>query len=213
MTRLIIFDLDGTLLDTLDDLTDAVNYGLRALGYPTHDRAAVRGFVGNGITKLLQRSLPADAPKDALEKFGALFYPYYALHCADTTRPYAGIPEVTAHLKKEGYLLAVASNKRDDAVKALIARCFPGRFDIVYGEVAGIPRKPAPDIIYKILTEAGVEPTDCLYIGDSEPDIETVRNADIPGLFVSWGFRTRETLAAHGGKPIIDRPEEIFRYL
>lgn len=213
MTKLIIFDLDGTLLDTLDDLTNSVNYGLRALNYPTHDRTSIRNFVGNGITKLLERSLPADAPEDALEKLSALFHPYYALHRSDTTHPYSGISEVTEQLKEKGYLLAVASNKRDDAVKALITHCFPNHFDIVYGESDGVPRKPAPDIIYKILEEAAVKPSECLYIGDSEPDIETVQNAGISGLFVSWGFRTRETLAAHGGEPIIDHPEEIFQYL
>lgn len=187
----ILFDLDGTLLDTLEDLADSVNHILAANGYPARTLAEVRAFVGNGAGQLIRKAAPEGADVEALL---SQFQRYYADHCQIKTRPYPGILEALAELSRK-YPLAIVSNKPDAAVKALCAQYFPGI--PAMGETAQCPRKPAPDMVLRAMAELGVER--CIYVGDSEVDIQTARNAQVPCLSVLWGFRSRYDLLEAGG--------------
>lgn len=197
----ILWDLDGTLLDTLDDLADATNHVLACHGYPARSREEIRAFVGNGARVLLAKAAPADADADALL---ARFQPYYAAHCQLKTRPYPGIPAVLAQLS-ERYPMAIVSNKPDGAVKALCARYFPGIYAL--GETPDCPRKPAADMVYKAMRIIGVER--CIYVGDSEVDVLTARNAGVPCLSVLWGFRDEDAIRTAGGKCICNDPAQL----
>ena len=185
----ILFDLDGTLLDTLEDLLDATNYALGVHGYPARTLPELRRFVGNGAQNQIRLSLPAGSTPETLEAVLATYKPYYTAHCRIKTRPYSGIMDALAVLG-EKYPLAIVSNKPDSAVKALCAEHFPGIYAL--GEAADCPRKPAPDMIYKAMEMIGVET--CVYVGDSEVDILTARNAGVPCVSVLWGFRDREDM-------------------
>lgn len=187
----ILFDLDGTLLDTLDDLADAVNHTLEKLGYPQRTREEVRVFVGNGAARLISQAVPEGGDKDTAF---AEFQSYYREHCQIKTKPYAGIPEALAELGKE-FPLAIVSNKPDAAVKKLCAEYFPGIF--ARGESADCPRKPAPDMIRLAMGEIGADR--CIYVGDSDVDVITASNADAPCLSVLWGFREEADVRAAGG--------------
>lgn len=187
----ILWDLDGTLLDTLEDLKDSVNFSLRQFGYPERTEDEVRRFVGNGIGRLIARAVPEGVDAKAVLD---VFLPYYSSHCRIKTKPYAGIPEVLEELGKK-YPMAVVSNKADAAVKTLCAQCFPGLY--ARGESADCPRKPAPDMVFKAMEDIGVDR--CIYVGDSEVDVQTAKNAGVPCLSVLWGFRDRETIEAAGG--------------
>lgn len=187
----ILFDLDGTLLDTLEDLKDGVNATLRHFGYPERSLEEVRRFVGNGARLLMDLAVPAGV--DATEAL-AYFQSYYREHCQIKTRAYPGIREALAQLG-EKYPIAIVSNKPDAAVKTLCEQYFPGIF--ARGESTDCPRKPAPDMVYKAMAEIGVEK--CIYVGDSEVDVLTARNAGVPCLSVLWGFRDREEMEAVGG--------------
>ena len=182
----ILFDLDGTLLDTLEDLKDGVNYALRTLGYPERTLEEVRTFVGNGAKKLMDLAVPEGENGD--EAFRT-FRSYYDAHCRIKTKPYDGIPEALEALKGK-YPIAIVSNKPDSAVKALCADYFPGIYAL--GEATGCPRKPAPDMVHKAMGEIGI--TSCIYVGDSEVDVLTAKNAGVKCLSVLWGFRDREEL-------------------
>ena len=197
----ILFDLDGTLLDTLDDLTVGVNHTMAVFGYPLRTEEEVRRFVGNGARRLIEQSVPeyADA-KTALREFQG----YYSAHCQKLTRPYAGIMTALEELKRE-YPIAIVSNKPDAAVKTLCAQYFPGIY--ARGESADCPRKPAPDMVFRAMEEIGVER--CIYVGDSEVDVLTARNAGVPCLSVLWGFRDREDMVAVGGCSFCEKPEAL----
>lgn len=197
----ILWDLDGTLLDTLDDLMDATNHILKDSGYPARSREEIRAFVGNGAGKLLEKAAPAGA--DVAELL-ARFQPYYTAHCHVKTRPYAGIPAVLAGLA-EKYPMAVVSNKPDSAVKPLCAEYFPGIFAL--GETPDCPRKPAPNMVFKAMEAIGVE--NCIYVGDSEVDVLTARNAGVPCLSVLWGFRDEEDIRAAGGTHFCHDPAQL----
>ena len=201
MKTAIIFDLDGTLLDTLEDLKDAVNYALSRFGYPSRTTEEVRQFVGNGAGRLIALSVPENAdPAPVL----ALFQEYYALHCQEKTGPYPGIPAALEELGRE-YPLAIVSNKPDAAVKTLCARYFPGIY--ARGESADCPRKPAPDMVRRAMETLGAEA--CVYVGDSEVDVATAQNAAVPCLSVLWGFRDRPEIEAAGGMYFCENPGEI----
>ena len=210
MLRLAIFALDGTLLNTLGDIAASANFALAANHLPTHSLECVRQFVGNGIRRLIERACPADASPDLLEQVSADFCRHYARHCADTTAPYPGIPELLEGLRQRGILTAVVSNKADFAVQQLCAQFFPGQFDAVVGEREGIRRKPAPDSVQVILSQLHVDVEDAIYIGDSEVDVETSRNAGIRCLAVTWGFRDRGGLRQAGAQHLVDSPAEIL---
>lgn len=206
----VIFDLDGTLLNTIDDLGYACNYALEHAGFPTHAIDAYPAMVGNGINNLIRRALPETArTEETILRVREYFVPYYNEHNCDYTRPYDGIPELLATLKAQGHRLAVASNKYQAATQKIVNRFFPDTFDVILGERAGVERKPDPQIVYDILCrmpQAG----EILYIGDSLVDYETARNADVPFVACSWGFVPREALVAAGIASIIDYPAELL---
>ena len=201
----ILFDLDGTLLDTLEDLADAVNHTMRQFGYPERTLEEVRCFVGNGARKLIERAVPDGADVDAVL---AAFRTYYDAHCQVKTKPYGGIMEALAELEKK-YPIAVVSNKPDSAVKSLCADYFPGLY--ARGESTDCPRKPAPDMVFKAMEAIGVER--CIYVGDSEVDVLTAKNAGMPCLSVLWGFRDREEIEAEGGNCFCINTAELTKKL
>ena len=199
----ILFDLDGTLLDTLEDLVDATNYALNQFGHPPRTKQEVRRFIGNGAENQIRLSLPDDNKED-LQQVLAVYRPYYTEHCQIKTRPYEGILPALKALGKT-YPIAIVSNKPDAAVKALCADYFPGIFAL--GEAAGCPRKPAADMVYKAMEAIGVDR--CVYVGDSEVDVLTARNAKVPCVCVLWGFRDREDMEAVGGNIYCENTEDL----
>ena len=211
--QLAIFDLDGTILDTLEDLYLAVNAALREEALPERTLDEVRRFVGNGIGKLIERAVPAGAPAETVERVHAAFTAYYARHCADHTKPYEGIGQLLAALRAAGLQTAVVSNKADYAVQTLCEDYFPGLFDAVAGEREGVRRKPAPDAVNAVLAALSVPREQAVYIGDSDVDIETAQNAGMPCISVDWGFRSREFLTEHGAQCILSSPTELERAL
>ena len=205
MKTAILFDLDGTLLDTLEDLRDAVNYALRARGWPERSLEEVRRFVGNGAYRLNRLAAPESASEAEVQALLAAFRGYYGENCRVKTRPYDGIPEALEALR-EKYPVAIVSNKPDSAVKTLCADYFPGLYAL--GEAADCPRKPAPDMVYKAMAELGVER--CVYVGDSEVDVLTAKNAAVPCLSVLWGFRNRKELEEAGATAFCAATEELI---
>ncbi len=208
----VIFDLDGTLLNTLGDLTDATNFALTSLGYPTRTEEEVRAFVGNGIRKLMERALPQDTDEATVDKALAAFKSHYESHCTDRTAPYEGIPELLDQLEGEGYRLAIVSNKADFAVQLLRDRYFP-RIALAIGERENIRRKPAPDSLNAAMDALSARPEDTIYVGDSDVDIETARNAGVACLSVTWGFRTVGFLLSKGAEITVQKPEEVAHLL
>lgn len=200
----ILFDLDGTLLDTLDDLLDATNYALRFHGFPERTRQEIRRFVGNGSARLIRLSCPAGTPEETVQEVLATYKPYYTAHCQMKTAPYEHCTEALARLK-ENYALAIVSNKPDSAVKALCATFFPGIYAL--GETSDCPRKPAPDMLRKAMAAIGADRA--VYVGDSEVDILTANNAGFPCLSVTWGFRDRDVLEEKGGKHFCSHPKDL----
>ena len=201
----ILWDLDGTLLDTLQDLADGTNYALREHGLPERSLSEIRQFVGNGARNLITRAVEGRADVDTVL---ASFHTYYNVHCQDKTAPYPGIPEVLAQLG-ERYPMAIVSNKPDSAVKPLCAQYFPGIY--ARGEIAGCPRKPAPDMVYAAMEAIGAEK--CIYIGDSEVDVATAKNAGMPCLSVLWGFRDRDVMVNAGAKHFCEKVEDLPRLI
>jgi len=213
MYETIVFDLDGTLLDTLDDLTDATNAALTKFSLPTRTREEVRSFVGNGIAKLIERAIGTEnAPlhADVLAEFKR----YYIAHCADKTAPYEGILQLLQALKARGVQTAVVSNKADFAVKELEKQYFDGLLLAAVGEneAEGIRKKPAPDSLFAVLWELDADMEKTVYVGDSDVDIETAKNAGVDCICVTWGFRDKAFLEAYGGTQFVDSPMEILRY-
>lgn len=207
-----IFDLDGTLLNTLDDLASAVNYALRRNGMPEHSRDAVRRFVGNGVRMLMIRAVPDGELNPQFEEVFDSFREYYMHHSLDTTLPYDGISEMLATLRERGCRLAVVSNKFDAATKELCRHFFADTIDVAVGEheAEGIRKKPAPDTVIEALNQLGVSRQNAVYVGDSDVDIETARNAGLPCISVLWGFRDRDFLLAHGATTLISSPTDLL---
>lgn len=207
-----IFDLDGTLLDTLGDLAASVNFALRSCGLPEHSIDEVRRFVGNGVRKLMERAVPDGADNPLFEEAYASFRQYYMEHALDTTRPYDGIPETLAALKARGCRLAVVSNKMMAATQALCSHFFPDTIEVAIGEheAEGIRKKPAPDTVIAALRALGVGKEHAVYVGDSDVDIQTARNSGLPCISVLWGFRDRDFLKQHGAETFISTPSDLF---
>ena len=214
MFKTVIFDLDGTLLDTLDDLWAAVNAALKKFGYPLRTKEEVRAFIGNGIVKLMQRAV-GDAPCENFQDVLGEFKRYYGEHCADKTREYAGITLVLHALQARGIQTAVVSNKADFAVKALAEQYFKGLLSVAVGEdeERGIRKKPAPDSLLAVMKDLGADRQSTLYVGDSEVDIQTARNAGVACLSVTWGFKDKAFLAENGANAYVDYPLEILEFL
>jgi len=211
--KAVIFDLDGTLLDTLTDLAEGTNYALHVNGFPERTLDEIRRFVGNGARKLIERAAPEGQVEAALEQVRQDFDIYYKVHCKDHTAPYPGIVEMLQELARKGYALGVVSNKPDFAVQELIPEYFPGSFASVSGERAGLAKKPAPDLIWEAMKNLRAGKTEAIYVGDSEVDLEAAANAGIPCISVAWGFKGRKFLEEHEAETIIDKPSEILKYL
>ncbi len=206
---LVIFDMDGTVLDTLKDLAAAVNAALRTSGMPEHTLEEVRQFVGNGIGKLIERAVPAGATDTEREQVFQAFTAYYKAHCTEQTAPYPGIPALLEELRASGIKTAVVSNKADYGVQALAKAFFPGLLDAAVGERPGVRRKPAPDAVQAVLQALGIAREEAVYVGDSDVDIQTARNAGIPCISVDWGYRTAAFLRENGAERIVSTAEEL----
>ena len=204
MTKAVIFDLDGTLLNTLGDLTAAVNHGLSAQGLPTHTEAEVRTYVGNGVKELIARACPSDATDETRAAVLAAYLLYYAAHNADLTVPYDGVMELLRALRDAGVRLAVVSNKHDPAVQTLCARFFGDYVELAVGADGTRPLKPAPDNLLYALERWGVAPADAWFVGDSVPDVQTARAAGVRCAAVTWGFQDRDRLAAQQPAALVD---------
>ena len=207
-----IFDLDGTLLDTLADLAASVNHALRTHGMPEHTINDVRRFVGNGVRKLMESAVPDGASNPDFEAAFATFRQHYMAHSLDTTRPYDGIPETLDALKAKGCHLAVVSNKMMAATQDLCRHFFPDTIEVAIGEneAEGIRKKPAPDTVIAALRQLGVGQEGAVYVGDSDVDLETARNSGLPCISVLWGFRDRDFLLQHGAETFISAPSELL---
>ncbi len=212
MYKLYLFDLDGTLVNSLEDLADAANWMLEQSGFPTHPLEEYRRFVGNGVYKLVERALPEERRSPAgVTALKAVFDTRYQAHCMDKTRPYPGIPFLLAELKKQGADLAVLSNKSDAFVRKIVEGLFGNSlFCAVRGQREGVPKKPAPDGVWSLLEERGIARADTLFIGDSDVDIETAQNAGLRSAGVIWGFRGREELTAAGADYLVTDPLQIL---
>lgn len=211
--KLAIFDMDGTILNTLEDLTDSTNYALRSCQMPEHTIDEVRQYVGNGIRKLIERAVPEGTSEAECDHVFDVFMKHYEVHCYDKTRPYPGIMEFMRELKKKGCLLAVVSNKADEAVQILCERFFDGIFDCAMGERAGVPKKPAPDSVLNTMKELGISKEESIYIGDSDVDLATACNSGLEHVIVTWGFRDRPFLEEKGAVNFADTPEEILPFI
>ena len=210
----ILFDLDGTLLNTLEDLTDAVNYVMDAYGFPEHSIEDVRCFVGNGIRVLMQRAIPEGEENPQFDEAFELFKRYYLAHNKVKTRPYDGIMELLGELKKRGVHMAIVSNKNQPTVEALCEEEFQGLISVAVGDGEGRARKPAPDGPMEAIRRLGLSGTEgVLYVGDSEVDAQTAKNAGLGCVLVTWGFRTRQEMAPYSAVPFIDRPEELLEFV
>lgn len=207
-----IFDMDGTILNTLEDLADSVNHTLREFVMPERSLLEIRTFVGNGIRRLLEQAVPAGSSAELVDRVLASFVAYYRSHCAIKTRPYEGIADTIAKLREMGVLTAVVSNKVDAAVHDLNEAYFPGLFDAAMGEKPGISRKPAPDSVFAVLEELGVEAKDAVYIGDSEVDYMTAQNAGMDVIMVDWGFRGEQFLRELGAETIVKKPTDLLAF-
>ena len=214
-TEAIIFDLDGTLLNTLEDLADSTNFALDKLSYPPHTTEEIKSFVGNGVAKLIERAIPNGRKNPDFDKCLNIFKKHYSQNMYNKTKPYDNIINLLTGLKRKNYKLAVVSNKFDSAVKELCEKYFPDLIDIAIGEneAMGIKKKPAPDTVLQVLDILKIDSHQAIYVGDSDVDIMTAKNSNMRCISVTWGFRDREFLIKNNAEIIIDKPKEIIDYL
>lgn len=215
MIDTVIFDLDGTLLDTLEDLKESVNDAMRRYGLPEHTIEEIRTYVGNGAAKLIERAVLQGKDHPAYEEILAAFRSHYQEHCEDRTGPYAGVMEMLDALKKAGYRMAIVSNKPDKAVKRLCGKYFGSYVQAAVGEHPGAEKKPAPDMVCQALAVLSSDASHAVYVGDSEVDLQTAANVPMPCVSVMWGFRTEEELRAAGAaaEHMIRTPQDLLPYL
>lgn len=209
----VVFDLDGTLTDTLTDLKNSVNYALGEMNFPERSLDEVRRFVGNGVRRLIYLSVPENTPDEISEQCLSVFKEHYKSHSLVETKPYDGIVPMLEALKNKGIKTAVVTNKMQEAAADIVKKFFGGLIDEAIGQVDGIAQKPQPDGVYAALKKLGVPKEKAVYVGDSDVDCKTAHNAGIPCIGVSWGFRGREVLAENGADYIIDRPSELLELL
>ncbi|MCD8118098.1 MAG: HAD-IA family hydrolase [Lachnospiraceae bacterium] len=209
----IIFDLDGTLLDTLEDLMDATNHVMVSFGWPEHSYAEIRSFVGNGIERLMRLSVPAGTEEETFAKAFSAFKEYYTAHCLVKTRLYDGIGELLRTLKARNIPMAIVSNKNQEAVTELYHIFFEDSVIAAVGQAAGRPKKPAPESTWLAMEKIGAEKEYTLYVGDSEVDKATADNAGLDCVLVSWGFRDKDVIETLKPVAVIDRPEELLRWV
>lgn len=206
----VIFDLDGTLLNTIDDLADTGNHVCTLHGWPTHTVDAFKLMVGNGIPKLVERFAPQGTSQEVLDQAFQEFMDWYGVHKEDKTAPYAGMPEVTKALREAGVSIAVLSNKADVMAGPVVEHYYPGIFPVVQGALPGLPTKPDPTLLHKLMDRLGATQEDTLFVGDSNVDICTAKNGGLTGCGVLWGFRSREELEAAGADVIVSTPQELL---
>lgn len=209
----VVFDMDGTLLNTLEDLKNATNYALREFGMPEHSLDDVRHFVGNGVKRLMELAVPDGLNNPQFDEVFATFREYYTKHSNDTTCAYDGVVDLMKQLQEAGYALAIVSNKLDAAVKDLNEIYFEGVVKVAIGEREGVSKKPAPDMVYTALAELGRTKETAVYVGDSEVDLQTAKNAGLPCISVLWGFREHEFLEAQGAKTFAEKPADVWEIL
>ena len=205
----VLFDLDGTLLNTLGDLHASVNHALVACGYPPRSLDEVRRFVGNGVRRLMERAVPRGIGGEAFETVFQAFRTHYMAHCFDTTAPYAGIVGALAELHRRGYRLGIVSNKLQPAVSELHRRFFADTVAVAIGDRPGMRRKPAPDTLFEAMRRLDARPDGTVYVGDSDVDIATARAAGVACLSVLWGFRSRDELVRAGAHRLLASPEDL----
>lgn len=208
----IIFDLDGTLTDTLGDLKNSVNFALREFGFPERTLDEVRSFVGNGVRRLIYSSVPENTDEETAESCLSVFKEYYKKHSLVETKPYDGIISMLESLKNQGCKIAVVTNKMHEAAEQIVRIFFGNLIDITLGQVDGVAQKPQPDGIYCVLEKLGVSKEKAVYIGDSEVDCITAKNAGVPCIGVTWGFRDESVLAENGAEFIAHKPEDVIKY-
>lgn len=222
MKKTLIFDLDGTLMNTLDDLHASISYALREAGLEPNQKQDTRRYLGNGIRRLVERSVEQskpDADEALKERVFETFRAYYVEHSMDRTAPYEGVKEMLKECKQRGFFTAIVSNKLAPAVKDLHKAFFADTIDVAIGETPTVKRKPAPDMVDEAIRQLSqlhgqsIEKSACVYVGDSEVDLLTAKNSALPCIAVSWGFRDRDYLVEQGAKVIIDHPEELFEHL
>ena len=207
--KAVIFDLDGTLLYTLDDLTESTNYALNQFGFPTRTKDEIKNFVGNGVEKLIERAIPNGLQNPKYQECLDTFKIHYSDTMYNQTKPFDGIIDVLTKLKKEHYKLAVVSNKFDTAVKELCNKYFNGLIDIAVGQKQDIEPKPSPDSVNEVISILGLKPSECIYVGDSEVDIQTAKNAGIDCISVTWGYKNIDFLYENGASVFAYIPEDI----
>lgn len=208
-----IFDMDGTILETLEDMCASVNVTMDHVGYPRRTMDEVRRFVGNGAAKLIERCMPAGAEDPRYPAALEFYRAYYDAHAQIKTGPYPGIPELLNQLSREGVRLAVVSNKPDEAVRALTERYFPSVFPVAIGNRDGWATKPAPDSVYEAMRLLGARRESTVYVGDSDVDVDTARNAGLDSVIVTWGFRDEDFLRAHGAQHLAHNADELYEML
>ena len=208
-----IFDMDGTILETLEDMCASVNVTMNHVGYPRRTMDEVRRFVGNGAAKLIERCMPAGAEDPRYPAALEFYRAYYDAHAQIKTGPYPGIPELLNQLSREGVRLAVVSNKPDEAVRALTERYFPGVFPVAIGNRDGWATKPAPDSVYEAMRLLGARRESTVYVGDSDVDVDTARNTGLDSIIVTWGFRDEDFLLAHGAQHLAHNTDELYEML
>ena len=214
MKKLLIFDLDGTLVDTLVDLKNAVNHALLLKNYPERSLEQIRKAIGNGVAKLVARSIPNGVDNPDYPETFAEFRKYYSIHATDFTKPYPGVLNQLINLKKQGYLIAVATNKLTDIARPLLDGFYPNIFDFIQGDEPGMDRKPAPMMVETLCKRFNVDKKDAFYIGDTNVDMETAENSGVDFVLVTYGYRTKEELDIQcPGRPTIDHIEELDEYL
>ena len=209
----VIFDLDGTLLNSLEDLHACFNHAIAHFGYPTRNIEEIKSFVGNGIKKAIERALPYAVENEELNNITNYFRAYYKEHMLELTKPYEGVMELLANLKAKGYKTAIVSNKYDDAVKKLSENYFGNLIDVAVGEGYGVRRKPEIDGVIKAVEILGSKIENCIFVGDSDVDIMTSSNAKLPCISVLWGYRDKEFLISKGAKLFAETPKDIEKIL
>lgn len=211
--KYIIFDMDGTLLNSLTDLQNSLNYCLREVGFPERNYQEVRSFVGNGIRKLIERAVPDGTDEKKIDELFLMFKEHYMVHCADFTAPYDGIMEMLKSLKEAGYKMAIVSNKADDAVKVLNSRFFDNYINVAVGDMPGKKKKPEPDLVWFAMEQLGADMDNTVYVGDSEVDYQTAVNSGLKCISVLWGFRDRQFLEGYGADCFVKEPMEVVKVL